>query len=100
MRGWTDLFAVFVGDDGPLCGACVCTKDDAIVEETADDGGAGACCLGQTQALVGEVVVAADSQRRRHQNKPTHRSSLVKSKPMTEAITARASCECRVHVTL
>ena len=31
-----DLFAVFVCNDGPCCGSCVCSQDDAVLKFDAD----------------------------------------------------------------
>ena len=56
---YTHLLAVLVRDDGALCRPGVRAEDDAILEETADDGGTGAGGFGERDAALGQEVVPA-----------------------------------------
>jgi hypothetical protein len=81
------LFAVLVGDNGPLCRTGVGAQNDAIFEETADDGCARASRDGLHNALVRKMSVPVNTEMRKRSSleRPpppsTHRVSFAKSNP-------------------
>ena len=87
------LLAVLVRDDGTLCRPGVRAKDDAILEETADDGGTGASGFGERDAALGQEVVPECIQVSVHLEVWTADTcliSLVKSNPAPEHTDAAA----------
>ncbi len=53
----TYLLAILVRDDGAFRRTSIRAQDDAVLEETADNGGTGAGGLGQWDTALGQEVV-------------------------------------------
>lgn len=57
------LFAVLVGDNVSLSGTRISTQDDSVLEETANDGGPSASCLGKGDSAIREEIVSVQRLR-------------------------------------